>query len=270
MRNHLVLLTTICYAASLGGYIAFLATARQLFGRLGTLLLLSGLGCHYLALLERTRWAHTVPYDDLYGSLSLFAWLLAVTYLGLEFFHRDRSVGAFVLPFVLAVFSVAQITRATVPTPPAAQGPLLALHITLDVLGYAAFALSFVLSAIYLVQNRLLRNRRLGSIIWRFPALESLERMSRSSVMVGLVSLIVGIVFGLLWVNRIFGHYWNGDPKEIITVVILAVYAGYLWLGRTGSWRGARASALCVFNFILVLFSYSVVNLDLSTFHRFF
>jgi len=270
MRNHLVLLTTVLYAASLGGYIAFLATARRLFGRLGTLLLISALACHYMALMERSRLAHTVPYDDLYGSLSLFAWLLAITYLGLELFHRDRSVGAFVLPFVIAVFLLAQGTRASVPAPPPAQGPLLALHITLDVLGYAAFALSFVLSVIYLIQNGLLRSRRLGSIIWRFPALESLERMSRSSVIVGLVSLLVGIAFGLLWVHRIWGHYWNGDPKEIITVLILAVYAGYLWLGRTGSWRGARASALCVFNFVLVLFSYSVVNLDLSNFHRFF
>ncbi len=84
MVRHLVLLTILCYGASLGGYIAFLATARRLFGRLGTLLLVAGLGCHYLALLERTRLVHTVPYDDLYGSLSLFAWLLAATYLGLE------------------------------------------------------------------------------------------------------------------------------------------------------------------------------------------
>jgi ABC-type transport system involved in cytochrome c biogenesis permease subunit len=270
MAQHLVLITILCYAASLCGYVAFLATSRRLFGRLGTLLLISGLTCHYLALLERSRWTHTVPYDDLYGSLSLFAWLLAATYLGLELYHRDRSVGALVVPFVIVVFSLAQGARAAVPTPPPAQGPLLALHITLDVLGYAAFALSFVLSAIYLMQNSLLRSRRLGNIIWRFPALESLERMSRSSVIVGLVSLAVGISFGLLWVNRIWGHYWNGDPKEVITVVILAVYAGYLWLGRTGSWRGARASALCVFNFVLVLFSYSVVNLNLSNFHRFF
>ena len=66
------------------------------------------------------------------------------------------------------------------------------------------------------------------------------------------------------------GAYWNGDPKEIITLVILAVYAGYLWIGRTAAWRGARASALCVINFVFVLFSYSIVNLYLSSFHRFF
>jgi ABC-type transport system involved in cytochrome c biogenesis permease subunit len=162
------------------------------------------------------------------------------------------------------------MASGTVATPPVARGPLLALHITLNVLGYAAFALAFVLSLIYLIENRLLRHHRLGSIVWRFPALEVLERMSRSSVVVGLASLVVGISFGFLWMHRIYGRYWNGDPKEIITLVILAAYAGYLWLGRSTAWRGARASALCVFNFLFVLFSYSIVNLYLSSFHRYF
>lgn len=270
MTNHFVLLTIVCYAASLGGYVGFLATARRDVGLAATALLLGGIVAHYFALMERSRVTHTVPYDDLYGSLSLFAWLLAATYLGLELFHRQRSVGAFVLPVVLGVFAVSSAGTSTVATPPPGGGPLLALHITLNVLGYAAFALSFVLSLIYLIQNRLLRNRRLGSVIWRFPALEVLERMSRSSVVVGLISLLVGIALGFLWMNRIWGHYWNGDPKEIITLVILAAYAAYLWLGRTTAWRGARASALCVVNFVFVLFSYSVVNLYLSNFHRYF
>ncbi len=268
--NPLVLGTAICYAASVAAYIGFLATARKFLGYSGTVMLVAGLALQYLALLARSRFAHTVPYDDLYGSLSLFAWLLAATYLFLELLHRQRAVGAFVMPVVFAVFLASQAGSPAVATPPPAGGPLLALHITLNVLGYAAFALSFVLSLIYLIENRLLRNRHLGSVVWRFPALEVLERMSRSSVVVGLASLVVGIAFGLLWAHRIFGAYWNGDPKEIVTLVILAAYAGYLWLGGTAAWRGARASALCVFNFVFVLFSYSIVNLYLSNFHRYF
>jgi ABC-type transport system involved in cytochrome c biogenesis permease subunit len=267
--SYLVLATAFCYAASLAGYVVFLNSARVGIGRLATGLLASGIVLHYLALLERSG-SHTVPYDDLYGSLSLFAWLLAATYLGLEFFHRQRAVGAFVLPVVLAIFAVSGSGSKLVVTPPPVGGPLLALHITLNVLGYAAFTLSSIFSLIYLIENQLLRHHRLGSVVWRFPALEVLERMSRSGVVVGLVSLIVGIAFGFLWMHRIWGQYWNGDPKEVITLVILAAYASYLWLGRTTAWRGARASALCVFNFILVLFSYSVVNLYLSSFHRYF
>lgn len=270
MMNYLLGATVLCYAASLAAYVVYLVTERRGLGNAGTWLLAAGLVFHYLQLLVRSRLSHTVPYDDLYGSLSLFAWLLAATYLALERFHRQRSVGAFILPVVLIVFLVAQAGHAVPSTPPPARGPLLALHITLNVLGYAAFALSFVLSVIYLVENRLLRHRHLGRIVWRFPALEVLERMSRSSVIVGLVSLMIGMSFGFFWFHRIYGHYWNADPKEIVTLVILAVYAGYLWLGRTNAWRGARASGLCVFNFFFVLFSYSIVNLYLSSFHRFF
>jgi ABC-type transport system involved in cytochrome c biogenesis permease subunit len=270
MTNYWFLATVLCYAASLAGYVAVLATSSRGAGRAATLLLALGLAAHYMALVDRSRGAHTVPYNDLYGSLSLFAWLLAATYLGLEFFHRQRSVGAFVLPVVLIVMFFSGRGTSTPAAPPSASGPLLALHITMNVLGYAAFALSFVLSLIYLVQNQLLRRHRLQSVVWRFPPLETLERMSRSGVVVGLLSLLVGIAFGLMWFHRIYGRYWNGDWKESITLVILAVYAGYLWIGRTAAWRGARASALCVINFVFVLFSYSIVNLYLSGFHRFF
>src|SRR6267378_1490302 len=232
------------YAISLSLYIWYLYFKKRLIGRAATLFLAGGIVLQYFALLERSRWLQSVPYEDLYGSMSLFGWLLAVTYLGLEIFHRHRSVGPFVLPF--------------------------ALHVTLNILAYAAFALSFVLSVIYLLQNRLLRHHRLGTMFWQLPALEVLERMSRSSVIVGMVSLGVGMVLGFVWASRIRGQFWNADAKEIVTLVIFAAYASYVWLGRTSAWRGARASRLCVLNFIFVIFSYTVVNLFLSRYHRYF
>lgn len=269
MTTHLGLATLGFYAVSLAFYVWFLYENKRPIGRAATLALASGMLLHYLALLERSRWVHSVPYQDLYGSMSLFAWLLAVTYLGLELLHRQRSVGPFVLPFVLVLFVFANLAPATPPPPPPARGALFALHVTLNILAYSAFTLSFVLSLIYLLQNRLLHDRRLSTVFWRFPALEVLERMSRSSVMVGLVSLAIGMVLGFVWVNRIRGRYWSADPKEIATLLIVVLYAGYLWLARTTTWRGARASVICICNFLFVLFSYTVVNLYLSHYHRY-
>ena len=189
-----------------------------------------------------------------------------MTYLGLELFIASARWARSCCRWCWS-YSWCRTCRTAAPAAASRRaGPLLALHITLNVLGYAAFALSFVLSLIYLIQNRLLRDRRLGSVVWRFPALEVLERMSRSSVLVGLVSLVVGMA------SAFYGCTASGDttgmaiPRKSSHCVILAVYAGYLWLGRTTAWRGARASALCVFNFVFVLFSYSVVNLYLSVF----
>src|ERR1700732_4550731 len=100
MSHFYFILTLAAYSLSFGGYLAFLNTGRAVLGRCGSVLLGLGLVAHYFALLERSRGLHTVPYHDLYGSMSLFGWLLALTYLGLEFYHRPRSVRGFGLPSI--------------------------------------------------------------------------------------------------------------------------------------------------------------------------
>ena len=270
MTSPYVLLTLLFYAASLALYIWNLRDPSTAAGIGATTCLIAGLGLHYLALLARSRLIHAVPYDDLFGSLSLFAWLLAATYLCLEAIHRRRVVGPFVLPIVLAVFLLAHLPEARVVKAPPAQGPLFAFHVTLNILAYSAFAISFVLSIIFLIQNRRLRDHKLGVVGWRFPALDVLDRMTRSSVLIGCVSLAAGMTAGMIWAHRLEGRYWDGDPKVIVTVVILLAYIGYTFLSRTAAWRGSRASALCIFNFMFVIFSYSIVNRYLSHFHRYF
>src|ERR1700686_3148695 len=167
MPHLFLFLTILAYGLSLGSYLRFLYAGRETSGRLGPLFLTLGLMAHFFALLERSRGLPTVPYHDLYGSMSLFGWLLALTYLGLEFYHRQRSVGAFVLPFILAFFLAAHLAPADRLSPPPTQahGVVFALHVTLSILAYAAFALSCVLSSIFLLENRLLRNRQLGNVV---------------------------------------------------------------------------------------------------------
>ena len=269
--EHLYLiLTVLAYGLSFGSYLRYLLAGKELAGRFGTLLLALGLIAHYFALLERSRGLHTVPYHDLYGSLSLFGWLLAVTYLGLEIYHRQRSVGAFVVPCVLLFFLVSHLAPAgrIVATP--ARGVAFAFHVTLSILAYAAFGLSFVLSLIFLAEQRLLRSRNMGSVVWRLPPLELLERMSRSSVIVGLIAIVIGTILGFVWVDRLTGNVWSFDPKYVVTLLVLVLYAAYLFLARSAAWRGARASRLCVFNFALVIFSFTAVNLYFSHLHRYF
>lgn len=270
MTTALIVLTVLAYATSLALYLRSLYSQPGATGRAATALLALGLIPHYAVLLERSRWLHSVPYQDLYGSLSLFGWLLALTYLGLELYHRQRSVGAFVLPFILVFFLAGHLWRPPLPMPPPARGSVFALHVTLSILAYAAFALSFVLSLMFLGEERLLRGRKLGTIVWQFPSLELLERMSRSSVLVGLVAIIIGTLLGFVSVDRLTGQVWHYDSKYVVTLLVPVLYAAYLLLGRTTTWRGARASKLCIFNFVIVVLSFTVVNLFLSRSHRYF
>jgi HemX protein len=271
MTNYLGYIMLFLYAASFACYARILYVPNLWLGRIASVLLASGIVCQYFDLLSRSRWLHTVPYDDLYGSMALFAWLFAISYLVLEIFHQQRSVGAVVTLLLigwtigLAAFSPTQTNAA-----PPARGALFALHVTLITWGYSAFALSFVLSLVYLVQDRLLRSRRLSVAFWRFPALDVLDRMARSSVYLGLLLVAIGVPMGLVWAQRLTGSYSLGDPKVLVTVVILVVYLAYLRLSRIAQWRGSRAALLCALNFMIVLFSYTFVNFYLTRFHRFF
>src|SRR4029077_2369155 len=171
MTSPYVIATLLFYTASLALYIWNLREPSRAAGIGATSCLIGGLVLHYMALLARSRLIHAVPYNDLFGSLSLFAWLLAATYLCLEAPHRRRSVGPFVLPIVIAVFLLAHGGEAKPVAAPPAQGPLFAFHVALNILAFSAFALSFVLSVIFLIQNRRLRDHKLGIVGWRFPAL---------------------------------------------------------------------------------------------------
>ena len=264
---------------SLGLYAAsFIVYARTLYvpniwlGRAATLLLAGAIGVHYYALLERSRITHTIPYDDLYGSMSLFAWLLGVTYLALELLYRQRGVGAVITALLVAWMTGLDLFARpyVAPAAPPATGALFAFHVTLNTWAYAAFALSFVLSLVYLLQDRLLHSRHLSVAFWRFPPLDLLDRMARGGVWVGLVALCFGVTIGFIWEHRLSGGFAFGDPKVLITLGILAVYIAYLTLSRRAGWRGSRAALICALNFLVVLFSYTVVNLYMTRFHRFF
>src|SRR5258708_756224 len=52
------------------------------------------------------RELHSVPYRTFGGSLSLFGWMLGVSYLILLVRHRERAIGPFLIPFVI-LFSMA-------------------------------------------------------------------------------------------------------------------------------------------------------------------
>jgi len=87
---------------------------------------------------------------------------------------------------------------------------------------------------------------------------------------VGLVSIAIGTALGYVWVDRLHEQVRFYDPKYVITLLVLVLYALYFQLAKSARWRGARASKLCIFNFVVVVMSFTVVNLYLTQSHRYF
>ncbi len=255
------------YLAAEATAILSLRRPRPALAILGTALLATGLAGHFADLEVRARALGSVPYRNLGGSVSLFGWMLGIAYFALQIRHRERAIGPFLIPIVIVSSVIGMLVPSHVsPATPATRGVLFALHVTFAILAYAAFTFSFVLSILYLVQNRQLRRRQTGVLFARLPALEVIGRMNRTSVSIGLAVLCFALVIGVIRANELWSTL--ADPKIAWALITLVVYALLLWLDRRG-WEGRRVAILSILGFGVVLFSYTVVNLYFPTAHHF-
>jgi ABC-type transport system involved in cytochrome c biogenesis permease subunit len=258
------------YGAAEAFSIGHLRTNRDGYGQTATILLLLGFLVHFLALEVGGRATGTVPYQNLPGSLSLFAWMLAAAYGVLFLRHREGSTGPFLIPLVI-LFMAGSLVVYSSPTSqvihdPRRSGSLFAMHVTLAILGYAALTLSFVLAQMYLLQTRQLHKHKLGLLFSRLPALDVLTRMHRTSVAMGALALAVASCLGMISAKRNWGTYW--DPKVAFTLLLILVFVFTLIAPRLG-WGGKKIAWTSIFGFVLLVFSYSVVNLFITAEHVF-
>jgi len=255
-------------------YVLNLYRPSKAAGRAATAAAALGAVLNFAALYARAMALGTVPYRDLLGSMKLFGFFLAALNIVLELRHRDRSLGPFLMPAAL-VFMLFALLETPTPRAPSPQfkGSIFALHVTLNMLSYAAFAVACALSLLYLAAGRALKHRgkALAGPTSRLPTLGYLERATRTSLAVGCATLVAGLTCGFIWASRVWGPQnlkWGLDPKVWVAVATLLFYL--FILVRSG--RGAApvtTARLCVAGFLLILISYTAVNLLVTRLHSF-
>lgn len=77
---------------------------------------------------------------------------------------------------------------------------------------------------------------------------------------VGFILFIVGLVFGVVWVNEVWGSYWFWDSKETWAFIIWFVYVMYLYLCFVVGWSKKDLCVVGVVGFLVVWVCYVGVN----------
>lgn len=143
---------------------------------------------------------------------------------------------------------------------------LLIVHITLAIVSYGFFTISFLFSAIFMVQYRLLKWKKGFKWISRIGDLKHLDTYSFAAVTLGFPLLLIGIILGFVWAfvtNAIF--YWF-DWKTIGSMLVLAVYIGYLLLRLIKGYQGKTIALYNIAAFLILLINFFLFSL-LSNFH---
>ena len=269
MDNSLILsYTTFIYFAAFMAYLLGMVMNRSFFSRLGTYLSLLGFAAQTLAII--LRWVESyemgighAPFSNLYESLIFFAWTLMLLYLILEWRTKNRTIGAFVTPLAFLAMAYASfspnISSHIQPLIPALKSNWLISHVITCFFGYAAFALSFGISIMYLL--KLLDAEEKNNLFLRLiPSAEILDDLNYQMIVIGFLMLTLGIITGSVWAHSAWGTYWSWDPKETWSLVTWLVYASVIHTRLVRGWKGKKIAILSIVGFACVLFTYFGVN----------
>jgi ABC-type transport system involved in cytochrome c biogenesis permease subunit len=108
-----------------------------------------------VALLVRGLYVGRLPITTFFGYLSVLSWLIVLAYLIVLFRYRWTSLGAFVAPVAFVVIVIASLFPMTIEEQliPALQSYWLQIHVSIALLGEAAFAVGFAAGLLYLVRD---------------------------------------------------------------------------------------------------------------------
>jgi len=203
------------------------------------------------------RWqiALRPPLSDMFESLVVFSWAIAVLLIFIDLKYKIKVVNALTaLMGLLALGYASLLDKEIAPLLPALRSNWLTLHVLTCFIGYAALTVAFVSSIIILCKKGEDKN---------------LDNISHKIIAFGFLFLTLGVISGSVWANSAWGTYWSWDPKETWSLITWVIYAIYLHARLRKGWKGKKAAGLSVIGFTAMLFTYFGVNYLLTGLHSY-
>jgi ABC-type transport system involved in cytochrome c biogenesis permease subunit len=175
---------------------------------------------------------------------------VVVAHLIAQRFGRLAVLGAFVTPIALLMFLAAGLGHTVPNVPENVRSALLPAHVLVNVLGVAAFTLAFGVATAYLIQERLLRKRRLSGLFQRLPPLDFLDSLGLKLLLIGFPLFTVGSVSGAIWAAQLPTRI---SATQALGLVGWCVFAAVLLLRIAAGWQGRRAAIGTLLGFACAL-----------------
>lgn len=258
LERSLLVLATAGYLVAWIGFLLALRPRLSRIGRLASNLTLAAWVAQAGAFLFRIWRAGHLPVYSGHEFSSAFAGGLIALYLVFERVYRRRDLGCFALPVALALLAHAwSLAREVEPLIPIFRSLWLDVHIVTAFVAYAALAVTFAASCLFLFKAR--SGRILGPGKSEADPRQA-DLMAYRAATVGFSFLSICIISGAIWAEQVWGRFWSWDPKETWSLITWLIMAAYLHARYHHGWQGRRAAVLGIAGFVLVLVTYVGVD----------
>ncbi len=169
-----------------------------------------GFAAQTVAIFIRGLHVGRLPITTFFGYLLLLSWLIVLAYLIVMFRNRWTTLGAFVAPVAFTVIVIASLFPMELEEQliPALQSYWLQIHVSIALLGEAAFAVGFATGILYLVKD--------------FKP----ERVTRGTWTKSAINLLGSLVLGGFLGSLFFGNPLAGTEAGIGLRLVSALGVG--------------------------------------------
>jgi ABC-type transport system involved in cytochrome c biogenesis permease subunit len=268
--NAAIVVLPTAYLAAAVGYATLFYARNARGGLLGSICFRVAVLLHigFLVLLT-LRWAQ-YPAATVAQALTVTALAVAVVYLFLEWYGRERSTGLWILSLIFLFQLLSSLTwTSTPPDLKAFHSPWFGVHVSLALCGYAAFTLSGGYGFLFLRLYRELKQGHFQTFFNRLPPLEVLDRMMTGALVAGFILFSGAIVAGAAWAESLSLTRWFDDPWSVVTLATWVLYGAALTLRRLRRWQARQTAIASLVGIAAILISLLAVNFLTSGFHGF-
>lgn len=253
-----------------GGFIIYLIKQQKWVFRVSYWILFAGFVCHTIFLAHRYYVLGTAPVLDLKSALSFFSWSIVLVYLVFQLRFRLMVLGSFAAPFASFLMIISSTMKGVEgQAKPVFKSLWLTMHVGTIFLGDALFAIAFLAAIMYLIQERQIKRKRLGSFFKRLPSLATLDAINYQALIYGFPFLTIGMITGSMYAQYALGTYWQWDPKEVWSLITWLFYAALLHERVAVGWRGRRAAIMSIVCFCILIFTFLGASLLMGGYHSF-
>jgi len=272
MKELFFFLTLILYVLSFVGFTFYFKTLRKDVLRYSQGLLAIGFAFHCAYWITRGYEIYLRASLFFGDALNFLAWSLVLVYF---IFTVGRikiyTTGFFLMPLVLILLFLTELKELRIESPFESylKNLWFPLHAIAGLVSHAFLLFGVIAAIMYLLQEREIKQKKLGIFFKKLPPLEYLDRTMEKALYLGFIFLTIAMLSGAMWSDLVFGDYWVWSPKQVITFILWIVYAILIHQRVLIGWRGKKTAQMLIMGFCLWAISFFVVSLCCKGFHSY-
>jgi len=259
-------MATILYGIGLISGLALVSKSSKLVSSNAPLLIIiAGFVAQTQGLALRGQLVKGCPLGNGMERIQFILWSLVLGYLIIRVLFRLNLLGS----FAAGVASLGGAVSLLIPSLDSAywekegydgifSNHWVELHASVAIFSYGIFGLLATVSVMYLIQQKALRTKRIGSLAPFLPSIQQLETAGSRLLLIGSVFLTCSIVVGSL--------DWTRSPDSVSATKIGLTIA--LWLAYCSLWYlhfrqklfGKKFAKACIILFAVAILSLGVVR----------